>query len=363
MKLKDFVIFNPTEKLSKNIVYRKISMDQLTPFTRQVTSNNFEPYKGGTKFRNGDTIFARITPCLENGKTSYVSSLEDNEVASGSTEFIIVRAKEGISLPLFVYYLMTTNRIRNKAIISMTGSSGRERVQQVALDNIDIPNYSINQQQHIVNTIGSIDDLIEKNEQFLSKFQSYLVQSYRKYSLECDNTIEIKALIDRTGESIKDSQWKESKVLDLSTMPNGNIFINDFSDGKNFSTNIKSVNNLDIVYGSIRPYFKKAGFALDVNYIAGTVFSFNVKNANDYLWVLACISSDNFHSFTSINAQGTKMPIINWKTFISYKIRYDSQIVITFQKIIKPIFEICIIKMRQNIKLKEVKEYLLKKYF
>lgn len=154
MKLKDFVIFNPTEKLSKNIVYRKISMDQLTPFTRQVTSNNFEPYKGGTKFRNGDTIFARITPCLENGKTSYVSSLEDNEVASGSTEFIIVRAKEGISLPLFVYYLMTTNRIRNKAIISMTGSSGRERVQQVALDNIDIPNYSINQQQHIVNTIS-----------------------------------------------------------------------------------------------------------------------------------------------------------------------------------------------------------------
>lgn len=151
MKLKDFVIFNPVEKLSKNTIYRKISMDQLTPFTRQVTSNNFEPYKGGSKFRNGDTIFARITPCLENGKTSYVSSLEDNEVAFGSTEFIVVRAREGVSLSLFVYYLMTITYIRNKAIISMTGSSGRERVQQVALDNIDLPNYSIDYQQHIVN--------------------------------------------------------------------------------------------------------------------------------------------------------------------------------------------------------------------
>ena len=154
MKLKDFVTFNPTEKLSKGSIYRKISMDQLTPFTRKVFSSNFESYSGGSKFRNGDTIFARITPCLENGKTSYVSCLEDNEMGFGSTEFIIARAKNGISLPLFVFYLMTTDYVRAKAIVSMTGSSGRERVQQVALDNIDIPDYSLEYQQHIVDTIS-----------------------------------------------------------------------------------------------------------------------------------------------------------------------------------------------------------------
>ena len=154
MKLKDFVIFNPTERLVKNEIYRKISMEQVSPFTRKISSTNFEPYKGGSKFRNGDTIFARITPCLENGKTCYVSCLENDEIAFGSTEFIIVRSKLGVSLPLFVFYLMTTSYIRNKAIISMTGSSGRERVQQVALDDIDIPNYPIEYQQHIVNTIS-----------------------------------------------------------------------------------------------------------------------------------------------------------------------------------------------------------------
>lgn len=153
MKLKDFVIFNPTEKLVKNEIYRKISMDQIVPFTRNISSSKFEPYNGGSKFRNEDTLFARITPCLENGKTCYISHLNDDEIAFGSTEFIIVRAKPGVSLPLFVFYLMTTDNIRNKAIISMTGSSGRERVQQIALDNIEIPKYSIEYQQHIVNTM------------------------------------------------------------------------------------------------------------------------------------------------------------------------------------------------------------------
>ena len=154
MKLKDFVIFNPKEKLVKNEIYRKISMDQITPFTRYIKSENFESYKGGSKFKNGDTIFARITPCLENGKTCFVNSLNNDEIAFGSTEFIIVRAKQGISLPLFVFYLFTTEKIRSKAIISMTGSSGRERVQKVALDNIEIPNYPLTFQQHIVNTIS-----------------------------------------------------------------------------------------------------------------------------------------------------------------------------------------------------------------
>ena len=208
-----------------------------------------------------------------------------------------------------------------------------------------------------------MDDLIEKNEQFLIKFQAYLIQTYYKYSLECDDTVELSDLVNRTGKTVKESRWKESKVLDLSTMPSGNIFINEFSDGKSFSTNIKTINNLDMVYGSIRPYFKKAGFALDVDYIAGTVFSFNVKNKADYLWVLACISSEGFHSFTSTNAQGTKMPIINWDTFISYKVPFDSQIVESLNETLGPIFDICINKMRQNRKLKALKKNLLTKYF
>lgn len=128
-------------------------MDMLTPYSRYISSNCFDEFKGGSKFRNEDTLFARITPCLENGKTAYVNSLNDNEIAFGSTEFIVARAIDGISLPLFVYYLLCSKKVRNIAIASMIGSSGRERVQQIALDNIEIPQYSLSTQQHIVDSI------------------------------------------------------------------------------------------------------------------------------------------------------------------------------------------------------------------
>ena len=149
MLLKNFINFNALEKLD-NQIYRKFSMDMITPHSRYLASNNFEVFNGGSKFRNGDTLFARITPCLENGKTAYVNSLNDNEIAFGSTEFIVARAVENVSLPLFVYYLLCSKTVRNIAIASMIGSSGRERVQQIALDNIEIPQYSLPTQQHIV---------------------------------------------------------------------------------------------------------------------------------------------------------------------------------------------------------------------
>lgn len=173
MLLSDFIEFNPSISVAKNTTLRKFSMDQLIPNTRLVSSDRFEHFSSGSKFQNGDTLFAKITPCLENGKTSYIQTLREGEIAFGSTEFIVCRAKPGVSLPLFVYYLMISKRIRDRAIASMTGSSGRERVQQVELDNIQIPNYSLDFQRHIVGTIGSVDDLIEKNIQISNKVMKH----------------------------------------------------------------------------------------------------------------------------------------------------------------------------------------------
>ena len=94
VKLKDFIEFNPRETLKKNEIARYIEMLNLQYFQREILGFEFKEYKGGTKFRNGDTLFARITPCLENGKTAYMSCLGEDEVAFGSTEYIILREKE-----------------------------------------------------------------------------------------------------------------------------------------------------------------------------------------------------------------------------------------------------------------------------
>ena len=83
--------------------------------------------RSGSKFRNGDTLFARITPCLENGKTGFVNFMDDNEVGQGSTEFIVMRSNR--VTPEYVYCLARTYNFRENAIKSMIGSSGRQRVQ------------------------------------------------------------------------------------------------------------------------------------------------------------------------------------------------------------------------------------------
>ncbi|MFQ5472655.1 MAG: restriction endonuclease subunit S, partial [Dehalococcoidia bacterium] len=84
--------------------------------------------RSGSKFKNGDTLLARITPCLENGKTGFVNFLPDGAVGRGSTEFIVLRP--GRLSPEFVYCLARTYAFRENAIKSMIGASGRQRVQE-----------------------------------------------------------------------------------------------------------------------------------------------------------------------------------------------------------------------------------------
>ena len=96
-KLADIAEFNPKETIKKGIVAKKIAMDKLQPFCRDIPEYELAPFTGGTKFRNGDTIMARITPCLENGKTAKVNVLGTGEVGFGSTEFLVFRAKKNIT--------------------------------------------------------------------------------------------------------------------------------------------------------------------------------------------------------------------------------------------------------------------------
>ncbi len=160
-KLEDFTEINPTERLPKETLAKKIAMEVVQPFTKKIPSFSEEEYKGGVKFKNGDTIMARITPSLENGKTSYVDILEDDEIGFGSTEFIVFREKENVSDKHFIYYLVTSPIVRNTAIKSMTGSSGRQRVQtDVVKEHLfDAP--PLPEQRAIAEVLSSLDDKID----------------------------------------------------------------------------------------------------------------------------------------------------------------------------------------------------------
>ena len=162
-KLKDIIDINPKENLLKGAIAKKITMDMLKPFCRDISKYELAEYCGGAKFKNGDTIMARITPCLENGKVAKVSIFDDNEVGFGSTEFIVFRAINGITDDDYVYYLVCSHCVREPAIKSMVGSSGRQRVQTDVLKNLEVCVPDLETQHKIGALLRSIDNKIAVN--------------------------------------------------------------------------------------------------------------------------------------------------------------------------------------------------------
>lgn len=160
---KDIAEFNPRESIKKGEVAVKVGMDKLQPFCRDIPLIEYEAFSGGTKFRNGDTIMARITPCLENGKTAMVNVLKEGQVGFGSTEFIVIRAKKGMTDPHFLYYLVCSPTVREPAIKSMVGSSGRQRVQTDVVQNLEFKIPSLADQEKIGDFLKKLDDKISIN--------------------------------------------------------------------------------------------------------------------------------------------------------------------------------------------------------
>lgn len=125
---------NPPRTLRKGALSPYLDMKNMPTSGHRPLGWIDRPFGSGTRFINGDTLVARITPCLENGKTAFVDFLNDNQVGWGSTEYIVLRPKQPIP-PEFAYFLARDNRFRTMAIQSMTGSSGRQRVQLASVQN------------------------------------------------------------------------------------------------------------------------------------------------------------------------------------------------------------------------------------
>lgn len=157
---------DPKIRIAKNSEVPFIEMADVEPWTRTVGSKRRKKFSGGSKFLDGDVLVARITPSLENGKTSiYRATQSDKQApAGGSTEFIVVRGIAGRSLSEFAYYLLRTADLRSHLIANMNGSSGRQRVDANALRNyvVDLP--PLDEQRRIAGVLGALDDKIESNQ-------------------------------------------------------------------------------------------------------------------------------------------------------------------------------------------------------
>ncbi len=158
------VLINPAVRLERGVAYPFVDMAAVNVDSRSANSIEEREFKGGgSRFQSGDTLMARITPCLENGKIARYQAVGDKQKAHGSTEFIVIRGRPKVTDNNFAYYLTKWEEVRNYAISQMTGTSGRQRVPVDSLGHLNVPLPPLPEQRAIAHVLGVLDDKIELN--------------------------------------------------------------------------------------------------------------------------------------------------------------------------------------------------------
>ena len=182
MKLEHFCHINPSEQLCKNIEYDFVEMADIVPGKRYVFSKSKKIFNGSfSKFSNKDTLMAKITPCLENGK---ISQFIGSDKAFGSTEFNIFREKKDISDNDYLYYLISSPLVKGPAIKSMSGATGRQRANLDKIKQIEVPDISIKAQQKIAKFLSNYDDLIENNNRRIKILEEMAQKIYKEWFVD-----------------------------------------------------------------------------------------------------------------------------------------------------------------------------------
>lgn len=376
-KLSGIAYINPRESLGKGVVAKKVPMDKLQPFCRDIPEFVLEEYKGGTKFRNGDTIMARITPCLENGKIAKVSVLSDGEVGFGSTEYIVFRAIDGVSDADFLYYLICSPLVRNPAIKSMVGSSGRQRVQTDVVGNLDVELPPIEEQRKIGGLLKAIDDKIEHNNVINNNLEQQTQAIFKSWFVDFE-----------LNYGNMPSDWKVSQLGNIakistevfSPAKNPNVEVEHYSipayDEKRYpvfetSNGIKSnkyrLSSNSVMISKLNPDTKRIWrpYCISDNPICSTEFIvYEPINPLNRDFIYSIIDSIGFSAFLcshttgSTNSRQRATPSIT----LTYDIIVpDEKTIQAFCSIVSPMYDTIENNIKENQKLAETRDKLLPK--
>ena len=367
-KLGDIVEFNPTERLPKGAIAKKISMDMLQPFTKDIFQYELQPYNGGAKFRNGDTIMARITPCLENGKVSKVNILTKDEVGFGSTEYIVLRAVPDVSDPDFVYYLTISDFVRAPAIKSMVGSSGRQRVQQNVLETLELPLPPYDEQKKIAAILSALDEKIAINREINGNLQQQAFSVFDNLIANAENNdcnVSDYAFLNPKRTLAKNQVARSIDMSQLSTsgaFPSG-WEMKPFNGGMRFT-------NGDTLLARITPCLENGKTAfidfLDDGEVAfGSTEYIVLAPKNDtppeMLYCLARYPAFVDYAVKNMNGSSGRQRV-SAETVGQYRLPlFDKHSLVLFREVVSPMF----LKMRynslENMRLAELRDALLPK--
>jgi type I restriction enzyme S subunit len=379
MKFGDFAQITPKVVIPKNVEVSFVEMADLSPGIRTVESKITKLLKGsGAKFCNHDTLFSRITPCLQNGKISQVKYLK-NGIGFGSTEFFVFRGKEGVSTSDFVYYLSQSEQIKEPAIKSMVGASGRQRADLDVIRNIDVVPFNIEQQIDISTFLSNYDNLIENNNRRIAILEDMAQSLYREWFVnfrypghadavdkdgnqklidsplgqipEGWGVMRLDEIADVNPESITKKNTPESiGYIDIKSVGAG--IINEvkpmlFKDAPSRARRI--VIDEDIIWATVRPNRKQFSYICkpNTNTIASTGFAvLRSKNVpSSYLYSFT--TTESFTSYLVNHATGSAYPAVNADIF------QKANVLLPPIKLLEDFDELSLATMRQSEALKK----------
>lgn len=365
-KLSDIAEFNPKETIKKGTFAKKVAMDKLQPFCRDIPSYDLEKFSGGTKFRNGDTIMARITPCLENGKTAKVNILDEDEVGFGSTEYIVFRAKGGFDED-YIYYLVCSPLVREPAVKSMVGSSGRQRVQTNVVQNLCIMVPQVQEQRRISGVLKALDDKIASNTQINDNLKQQLHMLYKKMFAESAMDAVLGDVVVTTSGGTPSRKhgeyydhgnicWVKSKELFGDYLHDTEEHINELAIAKSSAKLLPSHSVLIAMYGATAGAYGIISQPMTCNQAVCALLS-NEKYPYTYLFQVACESQQRLINL----AVGSAQQNISQVLIKQLPIHSNENIIQEFHTLARPIHEGLETLQVENRQLSEMRDFLLPK--
>jgi type I restriction enzyme, S subunit len=382
-KLREFTDINPRVYLKQGNEYSFVEMKDLNATFKCVSPSAKRELKGGSKFQNGDILFARITPCLENGKICQVKNLENN-VGFGSTEFLVFRGKENVSDNDFVYYLSRSEFVKNNAVQMMTGTSGRQRVEKSALEQLEITAPDLPTQKEIAQILSSLDDKIELNLQMNQTLEAMAKAIFKEWFVNFNFPGFDGELVDGLPKG-----WRMGNVLEIATLLSGGTPKTnepEYWDGDiNWisAKDITSSNNQFIIETEktiTELGIKKSAAKLLPTYTTiisarGTVGNFcilpkemaisqsnyGLKSNSNFDFFLFLLVKDMILMMKAF-AYGAVFDTITTRTFQAMEITIpDNQIIEEFEKFVKPIYSKILTNQLQIQSLTQTRDTLLPK--
>ncbi len=394
----DWVIFSevvdicPSRNIRKGSITKFLSMDHVKSHRKKISQYTFRSFSGGSKFKNGDILFARITPSLEHGKTVFVDFLDEDERGSGSTEFLVFTPKNESILPEFIYYLATTDIVRDPAIKSMSGTSGRQRVDSKIFDQILIPLPSIQEQKSISKILSDLDSKIELNLEMNKTLESIAQALFKHWFIdfefpdengnpykssggemveselgEIPNGWKIGILSDilqnvKTSVSLKDIDMFR-KYVPIDSLTKKSLCIESFSSAEYAKSSLLMFEKDDILVGAMRVYFHRVNLSPFSGITRATTFVLRPMIKPFLSYAVLLMSQNSTIKYANSHSKGTTMPYAVWVNSLAEMpiIIPNDKIIAEFNNLTYPLLSRIRDSIIQKDTLANIKDSLLPK--